>query len=41
ELEKDLDYVKDVLSEGGNKARERAESVMEPIREATGIIRSF
>ncbi|MBO6621160.1 MAG: tryptophan--tRNA ligase [Balneola sp.] len=41
ELEKDLDYVKDVLREGGNKARERAESVMEPIREATGIIRSF
>lgn len=41
ELEKDLDYVKDVLREGGNKARERAESVMEPIREACGIIRSF
>lgn len=41
QLEQDLDYVKDVLKEGGNKARERAESVMEPIREATGIIRSF
>lgn len=41
QLEQDLDYVKDVLREGGNKARERAESVMEPIREATGIIRSF
>lgn len=41
ELEKDLDYVKEVLSTGGKKARERAESVMEPIREATGIIRSF
>jgi tryptophanyl-tRNA synthetase len=41
QLEQDLDYVKDVLREGGNKARDRAESVMEPIREATGIIRSF
>lgn len=41
ELEKDLDYVKDVLREGGKRARKRAESVMEPIREATGIIRSF
>lgn len=40
ELEKDLDYVKDVLREGGKRARQRAESVMEPIREATGIIRS-
>ncbi len=41
ELEKDLDYVKDVLKEGGKKARSRAESVMEPIREVSGIIRSF
>jgi tryptophanyl-tRNA synthetase len=41
ELENDLDYVKDVLKEGGKKARSRAESVMEPIREVTGIIRSF
>lgn len=41
QLQQDLDYVKDVLREGGNKARKRAESVMEPIREATGIIRSF
>ena len=41
QLEKDLDYVKDVLSEGGKKARERAESVMQPIREVTGILRSF
>jgi len=40
-LEKDLDYVKDVLSDGGRKARIRAEQVMEPIREVTGIIRSF
>lgn len=41
ELEKDMDYVNDVLTEGGIKARRRAESVMEPIREATGIIRNF
>ncbi len=41
EMEKDLDYVKDVLKEGGKKARKRAESVMEPIREVTGVIRSF
>lgn len=41
ELEKNIDYVKDVLKEGGKKARERAESVMEPIREVTGIFRSF
>ncbi|MCC5940655.1 MAG: tryptophan--tRNA ligase [Balneolaceae bacterium] len=41
ELEKDMDYVHDVLQEGGKKARERAETVMEPIREATGLYRSF
>ena len=34
-------YVNDVLREGGKKARERAESVMEPIRSATGLFRSF
>lgn len=41
ELEKNLDYVHDVLREGGNRARERAEEVMEPIREVTGIVRHF
>ncbi|MBO6524488.1 MAG: tryptophan--tRNA ligase [Balneolaceae bacterium] len=41
ELEGDLDFVKDVLTEGGKKARARAESVMEPIREVTGIVRNF
>ena len=41
ELEKDMDYVYDVLKEGGARARERAESVMEPIRSATGLFRSF
>lgn len=40
-LKNDNDYVNDVLSEGGKKARERAESVMEPIRSATGLFRSF
>ncbi len=40
-LEKDMDYVHDVLQEGGKKARERAETVMEPIRETTGLFRSF
>ncbi len=41
QLEQDLDYVKDVLADGGRKARIRAEQVMEPIREVTGIVRSF
>ena len=41
ELEKDMDYVYDVLKEGGARARERAESVMEPIRSVTGLFRSF
>ncbi|GAB5408766.1 MAG: tryptophan--tRNA ligase [Balneolaceae bacterium] len=41
ELEQDLDYVKDVLTEGGRKARKRAESVMKPIREVTGMVRNF
>ncbi|MEX0823818.1 MAG: tryptophan--tRNA ligase [Balneolaceae bacterium] len=41
ELEKDMDYVYDVLKEGGKKARSRAEEVMEPVRIATGLFRSF
>ncbi|MFH5831869.1 tryptophan--tRNA ligase [Halalkalibaculum sp. DA384] len=40
-LAKNMDYVTDVLREGGRKARERAESVMEPVREVTGIVRNF
>lgn len=40
-LEKDIDYVKDVLKEGGKKARARAETVMEPIREVTGLFKSY
>lgn len=41
ELAEDMDYVTDVLREGGKKARERAETVMGPLREATGIIRNL
>ena len=41
ELADDMDYVQDVLREGGKRARERAEQVMEPIRSATGLFRSF
>lgn len=41
ELSNDKNYVYDVLKEGGKKARERAENVMEPIRSATGLFRSF
>jgi len=40
ELAKDLDYVRDILREGAKKAQERAESVMEPVRSATGLIRT-
>lgn len=41
ELQKNEDYVIDVLKEGSKTARERAETVMKPVREATGIIRNF
>lgn len=41
ELANDLDTVKDILKEGGKKARARAETVMEPIREVTGLINSY
>lgn len=40
ELTNDMDYVRDVLKEGGKKARDRAESVMRPVREAAGIIKN-
>jgi len=40
-LAKKPDYVTEILREGGKKARERAETVMGPLREATGIIRNF
>lgn len=41
ELQKNEDYVMDVLREGSKTARERAETVMGPVREATGIIRNY
>ncbi len=41
ELEADLDYVKDVLREGGRRARTVAQSVMERVREATGLPTSY
>ncbi|MCW9707217.1 tryptophan--tRNA ligase [Fodinibius salsisoli] len=41
ELANDLDTVRDILKEGGQKARERAEEVMEPIREVTGLMKSY
>lgn len=41
ELQDNMDFVKDVLKEGGIKARKRAEEVMQPVREVTGIVRNF
>jgi tryptophanyl-tRNA synthetase len=41
ELEKNTDIVFDLLREGGKKARIRAEQIMEPIREATGLINTY
>lgn len=41
ELEKNLDYVHDILREGSRKARLRAEEIMEPVRDATGVVRHF
>jgi len=41
ELEQDLDTVRDILKEGGKKARKRAEKVMEPVREVTGLFKTY
>ncbi len=41
QLLSDENAVLEILRDGGGKARERAESVMAPIRQATGILRSF
>lgn len=41
ELAQDLDFVRDILVTGGRQARERAESVMEPIREVAGLFHSY
>ncbi|MBI9017849.1 MAG: tryptophan--tRNA ligase [Phycisphaerae bacterium] len=37
ELKKDMDYVRDVLNEGGKKARAAADVVMERVRSAVGL----
>lgn len=39
-LKKNLDFVNDVLREGGRKARTRAETVMEPVYEVTGMLKT-
>lgn len=40
ELSKDIDYVMDVLKEGGKKARNRADSIMEEVYKVTGMIKT-
>lgn len=41
ELTKDKDFVMDVLREGGRKGRAQAESFMEKVRAATGLITTY
>ncbi|MEX0780660.1 MAG: tryptophan--tRNA ligase [Balneolales bacterium] len=41
ELEKNEDYVIDILREGGKKAREKAGVTMKSVREVAGILRTF
>lgn len=41
ELARDLDTVRDILREGGKKARKRAEKVMQPVRDVTGLFKSY
>lgn len=41
ELAEDLDTVRDILQEGGKKARKRAEQVMGPVREVTGLFKTY
>jgi tryptophanyl-tRNA synthetase len=41
ELAQDLDTVRDILREGGIKARKRAEKVMEPVRKVTGLFKTY
>lgn len=41
ELEKDQDYVRDVIREGGKRARAVAQQVMQQVREATGLRTSY
>ncbi len=41
ELEARPDYVMDVLREGGQKARERAEVIMDAVRSRTGLVTTY
>jgi tryptophanyl-tRNA synthetase len=41
ELEADRDTVRDILREGGRKAREAAEATMQRVRAASGLVRTF
>lgn len=41
ELASEPERVREILQEGGARARKKAETVMEPIREALGLVRSF
>lgn len=40
-LEKEPEHVQQILAMGGEKARERAELVMKPVREAVGVIKNY
>ena len=40
-LVQDLDYVRDVLRDGGQKARAKAESFMERVRDLTGLLTTY
>lgn len=41
ELARDPERVRHILRQGGQKARKRAEKVMEPVREVTGLLKSY
>ncbi len=41
ELLKHPDYIRDVLREGGRRGREKAESFMERVRQATGLLTTY
>ncbi|WP_138429499.1 tryptophan--tRNA ligase [Fodinibius saliphilus] len=41
ELAQDIDTVRDILRDGGKKARARAEKVMGPVREVTGLFKTY
>lgn len=41
ELAQDMDFVRDVLREGGKKGREKAESYMVKVRDAVGLLTTY